>query len=226
MPPTVLLLIDMVEQPTAPLDDLNDAALVDLVRHGDAEAFESLVQRHHPSFTRAARLYAVDETAANDLVRNTWTTAITDLDRFDNRSSFKTWIYRILINHARDEGAAAVPFAATTRLADDPYPGAIDTNRLRPASDPTAPLHWDAFPAPWASGAMGAGPNEELRSVLEDALEALSPAQREVITLRDILGWPPAEVVEMLGITENSQRALLHRARAQVHSRLEEYLTP
>ena len=65
---------------------------------------------------------------------------------------------------------------------------------------------------------------QEVRAVVAEAIAGLKPAQREVITLRDVEGWSAAEASELLGITDANQRVLLHRARTKVRAALERYL--
>jgi RNA polymerase sigma-70 factor (ECF subfamily) len=66
----------------------------------------------------------------------------------------------------------------------------------------------------------------ETLGVIEMAIDKLPEAQREVILLRDVDGWEPMEVSDVLGITDGNQRVLLHRARSKVRAALEEYLNP
>jgi RNA polymerase sigma-70 factor (ECF subfamily) len=66
----------------------------------------------------------------------------------------------------------------------------------------------------------------ETLNVIEMAIDMLPEAQREVILLRDVDGWTPMEVSEVLEITDGNQRVLLHRARSKVRAALEEYLNP
>ena len=204
-----------------------DEALLDGIRSGDERAWTTLVGRHHGPLVRLARLYVATESSAADVVQDTWLAVLNQLDGFEGRSSFKTWLFRILINKAQRRGtrdARQIPFSSTTRLADDPYGGAVDNSRLKPASDPVEPLHWMTPPSPWPNPERGAL-SSELREVVDGAIGKLSPAQREVITMRDILGWEAGEVADALGITENNQRVLLHRARSNVRNRIEEYVT-
>lgn len=209
-------------------EDLGDDALLDGVRTNDVKACEALVRRHHQALVRMARLYVSSDAAAADVAQDTWLAALAGLDRFEGRASFRTWLFRILVNQARKSGtrdARQIPFSSTTRLVDDPYSGAIDPDRFKPATDPVEPLHWNTFPSPWESTPEQQALGSELRSALDGAINKLSPAQREVITLIDILGWEPGETAAALGISETNQRVLLHRARSRIRNRLEEYLT-
>lgn len=222
-PPGSCAVIDgMAEDRTAPAgNDASDPFLLDAARAGDRDAFLALVARYQSSLLRAAWLYVSEDTDADDLVRRTWHAAIVQPGQTDCPPSVKPWLYRAMVNQVRrsdSNDGVRVPFAATTLLSNDPYEGAVDGDRLKPASDPVEPLHWTAFPTPW-------GDVTQLAPELERALATLSPAQREVITLRDVLGWEAEDVSDALSISETNQRELLHRARATVRNRLEEHVT-
>ena len=169
----------------------DDADLVDRSRDGDEAAFEALVRRHHASLVRIARLYVASEATAEEVAQETWIAVLNGLDRFEGRSSFRTWCVRILMNIARRRGshdAKVIPFSSTTRLADDPYDGAVDSALLKPGDDPVQPLHWAAYPRRWEIPPDDQATYVELVAELRVALDDLSPAQREVVTLRDVLG--------------------------------------
>lgn len=213
---------------TSQRGDATDDDLLARARAGDAAAFAGLVRRYNPSLVRVARLYVSGDASAADVAQDTWIAVLNGLDRFEGRASFKTWLFRILVNQARKNGAREArqaPHAATTTLSEDPYDGAVDRARLKPATDPVEPRHWISVPQRWDLLPEQQSLTGELRENLEAAIDSLSPAQKEVITLRDVLGWAANEVADALGITETNQRVLLHRARAGVRNRLEEYLT-
>ena len=209
-------------------DEIGDEELIEGVRANDEAACEALIRRHHQPLVRIARLYVSSDATAADVAQDTWMAVLAGLDQFEGRASFRTWLYRILVNQARKRGtsdARQIPFSSTTRLIDDPYDGAIDPDRLKPRTDPIEPLHWATFPSPWNAAPEHHSLTAEFRQVLESAAAKLSPAQREVITLRDILGWNSNETATALGISDANQRVLLHRARNRVRNQLEEYLT-
>lgn len=84
------------------------------------------------------------------------------------------------------------------------------------------PGHWASRPEPWPEERLIAA---ETRRVVEGAIEGLPPAQRAVISLRDVEGWSSDETCNALGLTETNQRVLLHRARSKVRQALEDYLS-
>jgi RNA polymerase sigma-70 factor (ECF subfamily) len=204
----------------------DEAELVRRLRAGDEAAFEELVRRHHAALTRVASMYVRDRAVVEEVVQETWLAALTGLDRFEERSSLKTWLFRILANRARTRAvreARSVPFSAlaAAEAADDEP--AVDPDRFL---DPRGPSPWAAPPSDWRrlpEERLLAG---ETLSRVAAAIEALPPAQREVIRLRDVEGWSAAEVAGALEISDGNQRVLLHRARAKVRAALEDYLEP
>jgi RNA polymerase sigma-70 factor (ECF subfamily) len=198
-----------------------DRELADRLAGGDEGAFRELVREHDAGLRRMARMYVADA-VADDVVQDTWITVIRGIDRFEGRSTLKTWIYGILVNIARRRAqreGRTVPFAAAGS-ASGTWGGSVDLERLH---HPDLGLgYWPAAPT-WARDPARAAVDNETRAVVLRALGALVPSQREVMTLRDIEGWSGPEVCEVLGISDVNQRTLLHRARVSVRAALEEY---
>jgi RNA polymerase sigma-70 factor, ECF subfamily len=139
------------------------------------------------------------------------------IDRFEGRSSLKTWIFRILVNRAKTRGereSRSVPFSS---LAKDDEPS-VDPDRFLDAGA------WSSPPRPWEGEPVERLLAGEARAVIDAAIAELPSAQRQVITLRDIEGLDAADVAGVLDITDGNQRVLLHRARAKVRQALEGYL--
>jgi RNA polymerase sigma-70 factor (ECF subfamily) len=201
----------------------DERELVERLRAGDEAAFAALVDAHSSALLRLARMYVRDRAVAEEVVQETWLSVVRGIDGFEGRSSLKTWIFRILANTARTRGqreARSIPFsAAANPSGDEP---SVEPDRFLPA-DHRYGRHWALGPTPWETpeDSLLAG---ETRSVITDAIAALPAAQREVITLRDVEGWPSEHVCEALGISEGNQRVLLHRARSKVRGAIEGYL--
>jgi RNA polymerase sigma-70 factor (ECF subfamily) len=198
-----------------------DRELVARLEAGDEAAFRELVRAHDAGLRRMARLY-VSGDVADDVVQDTWVTVVRGIGRFEGRSSLKTWVYGILVNVARRRAQReerTVPFA--TAAGRGGWKGVVDLERLHHPALGVG--YWPAAPT-WARDPAAAALDAETREVVVRAVGALVPAQREVMTLRDIEGWSGPEVCEVLGISEVNQRTLLHRARVAVRAALEEYL--
>lgn len=188
---------------------------------GDEDAFRELVRLHDAGLRRMARLYVADA-LADDVVQDTWVTVIRGVGNFEGRSSLKTWIYGILVNVARRRAqreGRTVPFASAGETGGT-WSGTVDPARLR---HPELGVGYWPSPPTWARDPADAALAAETRAVVLRTLGEIPPAQREVMTLRDIEGWTAAEVGEVLGISDVNQRTLLHRARVAVRAALEEY---
>src|ERR1041384_431095 len=125
-----------------------EAALLGRLRAGDDAAFGELVARLYGTMLSVARTYVKDRAVAEEVVQETWLGVINGLDRFEGRSSLKTWILSILVNQAKTRGtreARTVPFAS---LAPDDDAPAVDPERFRGPHEQYAG-GWRAFPSSW-----------------------------------------------------------------------------
>ena len=196
-----------------------EVELLSRLRAGDEAAFDSLVTRYYATMLAVAMTYVRTRAVAEEVVQEAWLGVIEGLDRFEGRSSLKTWILAILVNKAKSRGvreARSIPFdpeaepsvpAARFRGPDDGFPG-----------------HWRAYPADWQASATAILEDRETLRVVMRAIAALPLAQQTVIRMRDIEGYSSDEVCEALDVSEGNQRVLLHRARSRVRSALEEHL--
>jgi len=182
------------------------------------------VDAYTPALLRLARSYVPSQAIAEEVVQEAWLGVLHGLDRFEGRSSLKTWIFRIATNTAMTRGARerrTVPFSSLAPDGD-PEASAVDPDRFLPADHDRWPQHWALGPTRWETPAEGllAG---ETREVILRAVGDLPPSQRAVITLRDIEGCPAEEVCDLLELTDGNQRVLLHRGRSKVRGALERY---
>jgi RNA polymerase sigma-70 factor, ECF subfamily len=195
----------------APVED--DPALLERLRTGEEAAFETLVNRYDASMRRVAGNFVRTPAAADDVVQETWLAVVRGLDGFEQRSSLSTWIFRILMNRARTRAtreARSVPFSA---LESDEGP-AVDPDAFG------ADGRWRSAPARLDTDPEASLLSDELQTHLLEAVERLAPAQRVVITLRDLVGLEADDVCSLLEISDGNQRVLLHRARARVRTAL------
>ncbi len=208
-------------------EDAEERQLLTRLRAGDAEAFAVLVDRWTPSMLRVARMHVATQAIAEEVVQDTWLAVLRGLDRFEERSSLRTWVFRILMNQAKTRGVRekrTVPFASLAGEEAGEEFSAVDASRFR-ADGERAPGHWASPPPRWDEQPEERLESRETIEAIRRAIDALPPAQRTVITLRDIEGWDAAEVCDALDITEGNQRVLLHRARSRVRQALEQELT-
>jgi RNA polymerase sigma-70 factor (ECF subfamily) len=192
----------------------SDAAVIEALRTGDEEAFARLIDQHHPSLRRIARLYVSSEAVADEVVQDTWLAVIQGVWAFEGRSSLKTWILKILINRAKTR---AVREGRTVPLEEL----SADDTRHKTADDGAAQLYStppDPTPSPEARLLT-----EEARTQIRSAIDSLPPNQRVVITMRDVEGCSSEEVCNVLGLSETNQRVILHRARSKVRDLVSAY---
>jgi RNA polymerase sigma-70 factor (ECF subfamily) len=197
--------------------------VVAALRARDEAAFAMLVADYGPAMLRIARMYVSTRAVAEEVVQETWLAVLTGIDRFEGRSSLKTWIFRILANRAKTRGereGRSLPFSSLGREGDDEP--AVDPDRF--TADGRYAGHWSAPPSGWADVPETRLLGKETRAVVHDAIAALPETQRAVITLRDVDGWSSEEVRNVLDLSESNQRVLLHRARSKVRRALEAYL--
>ena len=207
------------------MGDVDDAELVQALRDGDEDAFRRLIDEHGPSLLRVAMSYVGSRAAAEEVLQETWVGVLKGVDGFEGRSSLRTWIFRILSNTAKTRAAResrSTPFSSLGGGEGGSAEAAVDPDRFLPSDHESEPGHWALAPRRWATPEQGLL-SSEIREVILQAIDALPPSQRVVITLRDIEGCPAHEVCETLELTEGNQRVLLHRGRSKVRAELERY---
>src|ERR671936_28467 len=201
----------------------DDAVLVRALRRGDEDSFAALVDAYSPALLRLAMTFVRTRDVAEEVVQETWVGVIRGIDRFEGRSSLKSWLFTILRNTAISRGEReqySLPMSSLA--ADDDDAPALDPDRFLPADHPQWPGHWAIGPTAWPVPEEGLMATET-REVIASAISALPAPQRAVIALRDVEGWPAQEVCEALDVSEGNQRVLLHRARTKVRAALETY---
>jgi RNA polymerase sigma-70 factor (ECF subfamily) len=200
-----------------------EVALLRSLREGDERAFAELVDRLGPSMLRVAGVYVSSRAVAEEVVQEAWLAVLTGLERFEGRSSLKTWIFHIVANKARTRAqreGRTVPFSS---LGGDGGGGpSVDPERF--TDEGGGKGHWVAPPQ-----SLERVPEERLlvretRERIAAAIAELPAAQRAVISLRDVEGLSAEEACGVLDVSEGNQRVLLHRARSKVRAALESYI--
>jgi RNA polymerase sigma-70 factor (ECF subfamily) len=188
----------------------SERELVDRLRAGDDQAFSVLVQRHHAGMVRVALSHVRTRAVAEEVAQEAWIGLLRGLDRFEGRSSLKTWLYRIVVNRAITTGLKErqhVPVEDSELEADD---GLFSRDGW-----------WVTPPVHWADEVVDRLTAHDAAPTILELITSLPPAQRRVVTLRDVEGLSSVEVCEILCITEGNQRVLLHRGRARIRTLLE-----
>ncbi len=202
--------------------DDGDEFLLDALRRGDESAFSRLVDLHHASMVRVARLYVDTIAAAEDVAQEAWLGVLQGLARFEGRCTLKGWIFAIVANCAKSRGARDKRTVPLSSLAQDDEGGAsVEPDRFLEDNHPRWPGHWSQPPEPWDADELV---SRETLEAIASAMEKLPPMQRAVMTMRDVEGLGSDETCQVLGISEANQRVLLHRARSKVRKALESYM--
>jgi RNA polymerase sigma-70 factor (ECF subfamily) len=185
--------------------------------------FDRLVEQHYASMKRVARTFVGSDAVAEEVVQDTWLAIVAGIDRFEGRSALTTWMFSILTNKAKTRGARERRTVPLSCLAGgEPDEPAIDPDRFQ-SDDDAWPGHWATPPRPWQK------PERRLLSLearghLKAALDGLPERQRLVVTLRDVEGFDADEVCELLDLSPENQRVLLHRGRSRLRTALETYV--
>ena len=207
--------------------ELSERDLCAALRRGDEAAFARLVALHHASLRRVALSYVRTAAVADEVVQETWLAVLRGVDNFEERSSLKTWIFRILTNKAKtraERESRTVPLSALPSGDADEDESAVDPNRFFDQQHARWPGHWASPPARWDELPEEHLSGRETLDALKTAIEQLPPQQRQVIVLRDVEGWESNDICELLGLSEANQRVLLHRARSKVRQALEDHI--
>jgi RNA polymerase sigma-70 factor, ECF subfamily len=188
----------------------DDLELLAQLRAGNEDAFVALVQAYNASMLRLARSYVSSHAIAEEVVQDTWMGVVRGLDRFEGRSSFKTWLFHILVNRARTTGVRE-----HRSLAVEEVGPVVDASRFDVHGN------WIEPPGAWNDDLVQRLRASEAEPLIRAALNDLPDRQRDVVTLRDVEGLSSQEVCQVLSISEGNQRVLLHRGRSHLRGALE-----
>jgi len=201
----------------------DETELLRRLRSGDEEAFAGLVNDLAPALLRLATLHVSSRAVAEEVVQDTWLAVISGVDRFEGRSTLRTWIFRILLNRARSTGTRehrTVPFSSAWSEERAP---AVPPERFHSRRSSGLAGSWSAPPVPWDEKPEDTVAAAEVRNCIESAIADLPIRQREVVTARDLLGMDAHEVCALFELSGGNQRVLLHRGRSHVRSTLERH---
>jgi RNA polymerase sigma-70 factor, ECF subfamily len=190
-----------------------DQRLLERLRSGDEDAFVVLVGRHHDSMLRLARTFVHSHAVAEEVVQDTWLGVLRGIDRFEGRSSLKTWLLAILVNRARTAGSREARSIASNEAV-----AAVDPSRF------DASGAWSSPPEQWADDVDERIGATALRQDILAALAQMPARQRAVVMLRDVDGLRSDEVCQVLALTPANERVLLHRGRSRLRQALEDVI--
>lgn len=187
----------------------SEAELLSRLRAGDEAAFAELVGRYHRQLIRLARVFVSRDELAEDVAQEAWLALLTGLDRFEARSTLRTWLFQICINRARSIGARENRTVPVEHIEP-----AVDAAQFNAAGA------WTSPPVPWPDQ-IGAADDLAILDSIRHAISELPQLQQLVVTMRDIDGLTGRQVCEVLSISEANQRVLLHRGRTRVRRTLD-----
>ncbi len=194
-----------------------DSEIIARLKAGDEATFLGLVRRHQDTMIRVSMRYCRSRSVAEEIVQDSWVAVLDGLDRFEGRSSFKTWMYRIVVNRsitrAKREGKV-VPLSSMAPEGEDKV---VDPSRF------SADGSWVDPPLSWGTAPDRQSDDEEIKRLVTEAIAKLPERQGLVIKLRDVQGLSGEDVCNLLDISPTNQRVLLHRARSKVRELLEDY---
>jgi RNA polymerase sigma-70 factor (ECF subfamily) len=182
----------------------SDADVIARARKGDHDAFRVLVERYQERAYGLALRVLRDEEWARDVVQEGFIKVYRSLDRFEGRSSFYTWLYRIVMNlcldaKRSDRSSRHVEWDETAPLEADPA-----------SADAVSAVHQEF------TGPAGSLERAELREFMARAIEQLPDDARQTLLLREVEGLSYAEIAECLGVPKGTVMSRLHHARRRV----------
>jgi RNA polymerase sigma factor (sigma-70 family) len=183
---------------------VNDEIVIERVKNGEKRAYELIMRKYNKRLFRIARAYIANEDEIEDIVQESYIKAYEQLERFENRSAFSTWLIRIVINEALarlKRGKRFIP------IADD-----------RPDEFRELPMELRNNDTP-----MEKLMNTELKDILEKAVDRLPVKYRSVFLMREIEDMSVAETSEALEITESNVKVRLNRAKEMLRETIGEF---
>ena len=210
-----------LKNPAAKWSD--ESILLDGLRKGNEEAFAYLLDTYYGQLLRVAMSHVPSRAVAEEVVQETWQGVLESLPRFEGRSSLKTWLFRILTNRAKTRGKRESRYESMDSEEGESE-GWTDPDRFIPGGGLQG--HWRVLPTPWDDRTPERLLlSKESQRLIQAAIDALPPVQRQVMMFRDIEGVEASEVCNLLDITETNQRVLLHRARTKVRRTIDAQLS-
>ncbi len=170
--------------------------------------FEILIRRYNPDLYKTGRGYGFNHEDTEDLMQEAFISSFQSLSKFENRSSFKTWIIRIMLNQCYHKSQKrSYQNRPTIELSVDSNSGSmfLTTNSSNPDRSVI---------------------NKELKNVIEDALKNLPEDYRMIFTLRELTGLSVADSAELLHITESNVKVRLNRAKVMLRTEIEKIYSP
>jgi RNA polymerase sigma-70 factor, ECF subfamily len=191
---------------------MSDEELLDAILAGDSASFAVLVRRYQSALVRVAGYYVSSTAAAEDVVQETWIAVIEGASAFERRSSFKTWLFRILSNRAKTAGVRDRRTVSVDPTGSD---GTVAASRFDGRG------MWSDPPTPFTESLEQRLDDADTLRAVRECIADLPEPMRAVVTLRDVEGLSTDDVASLLGLTQVNVRVTLHRGRAKVRDIVE-----
>ena len=188
---------------------MHDEELLARFLGGDQSAFRAIVQRYHALVVRVARHYVNSDASAQDVAQDTWIAVLRGAERFEGRSTFKTWLLRITVNLAKKTGTRE------HRVVNVDPVNPVSRTRFDSVG------MWNEAPQPFTELVEGRLARADVVDAVHRAIRELPELQQAVVTLRDVEGLSTSDVAELLELSDANVRVLLHRGRARIREVLE-----
>ena len=185
-------------------EQFSDKEVIDRIIEGEAALFEILIRRNNPFLFKIGMSYGYSHDDVQDLMQETYISAYSNLRKFENRSSFKTWLIRIMLNQCYQK-------KQKMSYKTEQTPKKSITEKSIPMF--TSDRHQDS-----AKILV----NRELNQIIEDAIVTIPIEYRMVFSLREVSGLNVAETAQLLNISEANVKVRLNRAKTMLRKAIEQ----
>jgi RNA polymerase sigma factor (sigma-70 family) len=195
--------MEMIKQ----IDTVPELELINMITKGQRELFEILIRKNNPYLYKLGMTYGYIHEDVEDLMQETWIAAYLNLEKFEGRSSFKTWITRIMLNECYHKSQK---------------PGFKKEKANEIINEKTTPL----FESDRSTDTYSSVLNTELGNVIGNALTSMPLEYRMVFSLRELNGMSTTETAEVLDISEANVKTRLSRAKQMLREKVEKMYAP
>lgn len=184
------------------IQQYSDTEVIQEILLGNSALFEILIRRHNPVLYKTGRGYGYNHQDTEDLMQETFINCFQSLSKFENRSTFKTWLIRIMLNQCYHKSQHSFQKKPTIEISVNNNSGSmfLTTNQSQPDKSVI---------------------NKELNNVIEAALNKLPQEYRMTFTLRELTGLSIAETAELMNVTESNVKVRLNRGKMMLRKEIE-----
>src|SRR5215831_10410238 len=189
-------------------DTLTENELIGRIKEGEKELYEILIRRNNPYLYKVGMSYGFNHQDVEDLMQDTFVSAFINLGKFEGRSTFKTWLVRIMLNHCYQK----------VNKSSHKNEKLMETN----FNEQVVPV----FHEQQQADALKVVTNKEVSQIIGQALVQIPVDYRMVFCLRELNGMSTAETAEAIGISETNVKVRLNRAKHLLRQTIEKMYKP